>query len=408
MNSPEPVIYRWRHWHALVTAFAALVLISLGGLVTSHGVGMAVPDWPNSYGYNMFFFPVSQWVGGIFYEHTHRLAGTVVGFLTLVLTLGLHGRAARPWLRAGSGVLLLGGLTWAVFTSGRKDWAFLACATGTVGLLVSWFWPRGEPASAALRWLGNLALVLVIAQGVLGGLRVVLMQDAIGILHATLAQLFLGLIGVVALLTSPWWWRWRVDPSQPLSRLGPVRGLIVGTSLLILMQLVIGASMRHRHAGLAIPDFPLAHGRLWPSTTPEAIARYNRDRPEARALNAVSATDVQLHMVHRMTGVGVMVLLVVTAVGARRRLGAGHVLTRCTGLWAGLGVLQLLLGALTVWTNKSADIATAHVTVGSLLLLGGACLSLMACRRGVWAARPMVQELSMLSAPLASSARPTS
>ena len=67
----------------------------MGGLVTSHGAGMSVPDWPNSYGYNMFLFPPSQWVGGVLYEHTHRLMGTVVGFLSVMLTLFAWGPAAK-------------------------------------------------------------------------------------------------------------------------------------------------------------------------------------------------------------------------------------------------------------------------------------------------------------------------
>ena len=75
------------HRFAVFTAISTLGLLGIGGLVTSHGAGMAVPDWPNTYGYNMFFFPVSQWVGGIFYEHTHRLVASVVGLLTVVLAL---------------------------------------------------------------------------------------------------------------------------------------------------------------------------------------------------------------------------------------------------------------------------------------------------------------------------------
>jgi cytochrome c oxidase assembly protein subunit 15 len=69
----------------MLTALASLALIGVGGLVTSHGAGMAVPDWPTTYGYNMFAFPLSQWVGGIFYEHTHRLVAAGVGLLTTVL-----------------------------------------------------------------------------------------------------------------------------------------------------------------------------------------------------------------------------------------------------------------------------------------------------------------------------------
>ena len=69
----------------------------MGGLVTSHGAGMSVPDWPNSYGYNMFTFPPSKWVGGIFYEHTHRLMGTVVGMLSIALTIFAWRLNASYW-----------------------------------------------------------------------------------------------------------------------------------------------------------------------------------------------------------------------------------------------------------------------------------------------------------------------
>src|SRR5678810_1480779 len=75
------------HLLAVLTACATFPLIFMGGLVTSHGAGMSVPDWPNSYGYNMFTFPPSKWVGGIFYEHTHRLMGTVVGMLAIALAI---------------------------------------------------------------------------------------------------------------------------------------------------------------------------------------------------------------------------------------------------------------------------------------------------------------------------------
>ena len=79
----------WLHRFALLTAASTLFLIWLGGLVTSHGAGMAVPDWPTTYGYNMFFFPISRWVGGIFYEHSHRLVASGIGCLTVILTVWL-------------------------------------------------------------------------------------------------------------------------------------------------------------------------------------------------------------------------------------------------------------------------------------------------------------------------------
>src|SRR5271166_3648974 len=92
---------RFLHWYAVLVAASVLALICSGGLVTSHGAGMAVPDWPNSFGYNMFLFPLSRWVGGVFFEHTHRLIASGVGLLTValsVLTLIIEERAWVKWL----------------------------------------------------------------------------------------------------------------------------------------------------------------------------------------------------------------------------------------------------------------------------------------------------------------------
>ena len=107
-------------------------------MVTSKGVGLAVPDWPTTFGYNMFFFPFRKWVGGIFFEHTHRLIASTVGFLTIILAVWLWRAESRRWVRN----------------------------------------------------LGFAALGAVILQGVLGGLRVTLLKDEIGIFHACLAQAY--------------------------------------------------------------------------------------------------------------------------------------------------------------------------------------------------------------------------
>src|SRR5882672_4791279 len=120
------------HGVALATAIATFPLIFMGGLVTSHGAGMSVPDWPNSYGYNMFLFPPHLWIGGILYEHTHRLVGTVVGMLSIAL----------------------------VIASWTSRWA--GCRE---------------------RWLAGAVLGAVIFQGVLGGLRVVLVKLDLAIVH---------------------------------------------------------------------------------------------------------------------------------------------------------------------------------------------------------------------------------
>src|SRR5271170_570762 len=136
----------WFHRFALLTAAATLALLSVGGLVTSHGAGMAVPDWPNTYGYNMFFFPTSQWLGGIFYEHTHRLAASAVGFLTTILALWLFGRSARPFMRRAGLVLFAIGAATALATPRHWTDGAVLGVTGVALLAAGFVWPRCEPA----------------------------------------------------------------------------------------------------------------------------------------------------------------------------------------------------------------------------------------------------------------------
>jgi len=401
----------WQHRFALLTALATLALLGLGGLVTSHGVGLAVPDWPNTYGYNLFFFPVSQWVGGVFYEHTHRLAASLVGLLTTVLALWFYGRTARPFLRWAGGLLLLAALVTAVaWPRHRTDAAVLALA-GSAACAAGLVWPRCEPAPRWLRRLGLLAFVGVVVQGVLGGLRVVLFKDQLGIVHATVAQLFFVLICSLALVTSSWWQR----TSAPLSLRAPSSGapaglvpvLLVATGL-ILGQLVLGATMRHQHAGLAIPDFPLAYGKLWPAMDADSVTRYNQHRLEVTALNPITATQIGLQMVHRLMALLVLGAVAAAAGLARRQLGPKHVLSRLTLAWFGLIVLQAGLGAATIWSNKAADVATAHVLVGALSLALGGLLSLVSVRELLAARRhSALPEASPSFAPLGFRARPS-
>src|SRR5437868_15034540 len=96
---PQQTYNRPLHWLAIATTLATFPLIFMGGLVTSHEAGMSVPDWPNSWGYNMFLFPPRLWIGGILYEHTHRLMATVVGFLSIVLLAKSYGFSAQPRIR---------------------------------------------------------------------------------------------------------------------------------------------------------------------------------------------------------------------------------------------------------------------------------------------------------------------
>src|SRR5213080_94900 len=198
---------KWLNRFAWLTCVATLLLICSGGMVTSKNVGLAVPDWPTTFGYNMFLFPVSKWVGGILFEHTHRLMGSLVGFLTIILAVWLWVREDRPWVRNLSAIAVFG----------------------------------------------------VILQGVLGGLRVTMMKDQIGIFHACVAQAFLGLLVFIALVTTKFWASaaTRRFDSQ---KFRATKSLAIAITVAIYVQLALGATMRHQHRDLAILDFPTANG----------------------------------------------------------------------------------------------------------------------------------------------------
>jgi cytochrome c oxidase assembly protein subunit 15 len=317
----------WLTKFAAFTALATLCLIGIGGIVTSKGVGMSVPDWPTTYGYNMFLFPISEWVGGVRDEHTHRLFASWVGMLTTILAV--------------------------------------------------WIWLKDE--RAWMRKLGLAAFILVSAQGVLGGLRVVKMKDEIGIFHAVLAQSFLCLLVAMTLVLSRWWQRTEPRPDFLIQSAQRLKPLFIVTTLLIFTQLTIGATMRHQHAGLAVPDFPRAYGKWWPATDPVSIERYNQLRVDDGQYNAITAAQIYLHMTHRL--MALVIFAFVAACWVRiirncRKCGVG----RLTTLWLGLILIQAGLGVVTVLKNKPADIATAHVVVGAASLALGALISIMLAR----------------------------
>ena len=364
-QSPHPRLSAF----ASLTALATLGLLAAGGLVTSHGAGMAVPDWPNTYGYNLFFFPFSQWVGGVFYEHTHRLLGALVGLLTSVLALWLWGASARLWMRRLGLVLLAAALGALLAWPRRWSDALVLGLAGAALFASSFAWPRCGPSAPWLRRLGLAAFVGVVLQGVLGGLRVVLFQDQLGIFHATLAQVFFVLVCALALFTSRWWQNAASIPVSHEARRLPF--LVTATTLLILAQLILGACMRHQHAGLAIPDFPLAYGKLWPPMDAASVALANQRRLETVALNPITSFQIGLQMAHRIVAALIVAAVGVCAWQTWRRLGPRSTLGRLALVWLGLVLAQALLGAMTIWSDKAADIATAHLLGGALLLALG-------------------------------------
>jgi cytochrome c oxidase assembly protein subunit 15 len=392
----------WLRRYACLTAFATFVLLGIGGLVTSHNAGMAVPDWPNSYGYNMFLFPVSKWVGGILYEHTHRLVATFVGILVVGLTRWLGGRASRlPLALVGLSEMVAGGILLKV-GGGWKGAGFFLTGIAGVVLLAAAVWFRNEPAAQPLPVLGWVAFVSVQVQGLLGGLRVVLFKDEIGIFHATLAQLFFVLLCVIALLITRWWREFSApfnsfnrfnlfNPSSPR--------LITALTLLILGQLILGATMRHQHAGLSIPDFPLAYGKVWPAMDPTSVELYNQKRVEATAVNPITATQITLQMVHRLVALLILAGVAFCAWLSRRNLGSKNPLNKMTICWLSLIIAQAILGASTIWSGKAADVATAHVLLGALSLASGALISLIAWKALCLKAEKTVEK-GALTAPV--------
>jgi heme a synthase len=391
-NKRSPAVASGVHRFAVLTAIATLGLVGVGGLVTSHEVGMAVWDWPNTYGYNMFFFPVSRWVGGIFYEHTHRLVASAVGLMTAVLALWLYGWRARPFMRWAGLVLFALGLGTGLAMPRRWTDGVVLAVTGLALSCAGLVWPRCEASAKWLRRLGMVAFCAVVLQGVLGGLRVILSKDAIGIFHAALAQLFFALVCALALFTSRWWQNKgqggagsaAVSSSQTGAAL---RWGVMATTGLILVQLILGAVMRHQHAGLAIPDFPLAYGKLWPAMDPASITSYNQHRIEVLAVKPITAFQVGLQMVHRIAALCILAAVACCAWAARRAPGRKNLLSALTLVWLGLILTQVALGAVTIWSDKAADIATAHVLVGALSLALGVIVCIISPYEQVAASR---------------------
>ncbi len=282
---------------------------------------MSVPDWPTTYGYNMFYFPWQDWVGGIFFEHSHRLVAFGVSTLCTVLAVALFFQE-RVWLR----------------------------------------------------WMGGVIPFIFLLEATIGGLRVVLSEDQLGILHGCLAQLLFLSVSLIGLFTSRWWIS---APHAIVPRKWTGRTLAI--SLLIFAQLTVGATMRHEHAGLSIDDFPLAYGQVWPTVDPASVAAYNKERL-ARNEMPTSAFYILVQMVHRVGAVLITACILAATAAVWLTRGSAEILRKWSAVWVILVCLQVALGIFTIWTNKAADVATSHVAVGALTLLTGALLTAISAR----------------------------
>ena len=307
------------HRFATFVAGCTVLLVLADSLVTSTGSGLSVPDWPTSYGWNMLTFPPSKWVGGILYEHGHRLIATTVGVLTILLAIWLWLRDPRRWMK----------------------------------------------------WLGVTALGAVMAQGALGGLTVLFfLPAAVSTAHAGLAEIFLCLVVSIALFTSPQWIegysdrgvRLKADqvPLKPDPTGDPMlRRVATTTTGLIYVQILLGATMRHTGAGLAIPDVPLMFGRFVPPFWDPKIA---------------------VHFSHRAGAIVVALCVIATAAHVWSCHRDRPELTRPAALLVALVTFQITLGALNVLSRLDVWINSVHVVCGALVLTTSLVLTLRSWR----------------------------
>ena len=131
--------------------------------------------------------------------------------------------------------------------------------------------------------------------------------------------------------------------------------------------------MRHQHAGLAVPDFPLAYGKVWPQTDAQFLDEVNRKRLDYRDFGPITENQIYLHMAHRLNA-GLLLFGVIACTVLLRKGESTRRLSSFANGWVCLTLLQALFGAWTVWSNKAADIATAHVAIGALSLVWGSLM----------------------------------
>jgi cytochrome c oxidase assembly protein subunit 15 len=307
---------------------AIVCLIFFGGQVKSTNSGLSVPDWPNTYDHFMFAFPWEKMVGGIFWEHSHRMIASITGILTFILTVWTYLVEDRRWVKR----------------------------------------------------LSLAASLAVLAQGVLGGLTVLfLLPISISSAHGTLAQIYFCIVVSFWLVTSK---SWRDDVARQSDSRGlPLRRLALATTVVIFAQLVIGAVMRHSEAGLAIPDFPTMFGSWIPPLSDERLAAANRELWKMNLLWKMGISEITrwqmiAHLLHRLGGLVVAVMVGWTAVKVYREQGHHESLRRNAMLLVGLVTVQIVLGILTILTEKQFTITTFHVVNGALTLAASLALTI--------------------------------
>lgn len=288
--------------------FSTFALVFIGGMVTSTDSGLSVPDWPLSYG--MVFPPM---VGGVFYEHGHRMVASVVGLLMLILAVWLAFKEKRGWIKV----------------------------------------------------LGFCGLGAVILQGILGGVTVLFyLPDAISVSHGVLAQIFFIMTIVLAYGLS-------VERQQALDQGRAISPKFIkaaiGFAVLVFIQLIVAAIMRHTKSGLAIPDFPTMGGYWIPPFNQSMLDNINNRLFEWNR-DFVTMPQVGIHFAHRVLALAILVYtFVLTIIGVRAYRSDKKVAVTLRIL-GGILLLQIGLGIATVLTNRVPVITSLHVVTGAAML----------------------------------------
>ncbi len=289
----------WLSRFAKLTCLSTYLLIVVGSLVTTTNSGLAVPDWPLSFGQ---FFPEMK--GGVLFEHGHRMVAGAVGIMMTVLAVWVWLVEKRRWLK------------------------MLA--------LTAWF--------------------AVVAQAILGGITVLnQLPVSVSVSHAGLAMLYFGLTAFIALATDRSWDKanvlWEGEaPAEPARNRVPSAALIkftIAAVVVVYIQILFGAIMRHMGAGMAIPDWPLSYGQIIPPRLDVATIGFN--------------------FAHRSWAWVTATVLVVLFFAVRRHAQRAHGLHTWVDLLAGLVFVQILLGAWTVWSIKDYVVTTLHVAIGAAI-----------------------------------------
>lgn len=293
--------------------FLTFVLIFLGALVKSTESGLSVPDWPTTYGHFMFFFPLDQMVGGIKYEHTHRMLASIVGILTLVLCIWLWRSTVALWLKC----------------------------------------------------LGLAAFLMVVLQGVLGGLTVKYFLPVwLSMMHGILAQTFFLVVIMIAYAVSvEYQGRKKLNDAADGKW---IRFVLIFTGM-VYIQLILGNWMRHTGSGLAIPDFPSMGGSLIPTMNQDMLDWINRWRFQ-KDLEPVRLGQVHIHFLHRFWALLILLKLMYINFLAYKNYFNKPLIVKTLFLLNLAVAIQIMLGISTVIFMKEIIVTTLHVATGAIVL----------------------------------------